>query len=89
MELLAGLQQCGHTRHKGHKTAAPEALLPGFTVFQQLRVKADAGIDQKNSPIHPSDLNLQNAGAYQRGGRRLGVLRNCMGATKIIERALG
>ena len=85
---LAVPPQQGHTcRAHGHPTAAAKARFVGFAVFQQRRVQAQAGVDQKHMAVHCAHLYRHGHGVYQHL-RRLGRFgRNAVGAGHVIKRA--
>src|SRR5690606_21143560 len=79
----------GHQgRPERHIAAAPIALLVGFAVFQQLRIQAEAGIDQEHLPVEQPDLHRLRLGGQQAAGGDLGILGDAVGAPEIVERAL-
>ena len=88
-QLPARAYQRREARQKRHEAAAPELVLPGLAVFEQLRIEAQTGIDQKDAAVDLTHLHGGHPGPKQGGRGRAGVLRNTVDTAKIIERALG
>jgi hypothetical protein len=85
----SGAQQRGAARHERHPTAAAEADLVSLSVFQQVRVEAEAGIDQEEALVDARHLDRRRGGVQQLPHGLGRVLRDAVCAREVVERALG
>ena len=75
-------------RQHRHPAVTAPLLLGGFPVLQQLRVQAQAGIDQKQAPVDFAHLHRLLSSQHQRSRRCFELLGNAVAATEKIEGSL-
>ncbi|MCY1533881.1 hypothetical protein D9M68_692320 [compost metagenome] len=88
-QLARRAQQRNQTRPQGHQTAAAILLFVGLAVFEQLRIQAQAGIDQERPAVEQADLNRPGLALQEAMQGRFRVLGDAVTAAEVVERALG
>src|SRR5690606_4445649 len=87
-QLAMFTQQADDGRKHRHQSTPTKAVLKGFTIFQQVRIKTQAGIDEEDLVVDAANLNCGRRPAEQQFKSRVCILRDRMATSKIIERAL-
>ena len=67
---------------------AAQAGFEGLAILQQLRIEAQAGVDEEHLAVDEPDLHRLRPRLEQRSRRGLRVERDAVLARQVIERAL-
>ena len=87
-QAAVATQQGHQPRAHGHEPAAAEFFLPGFAVFEQLGVQAEARVDEEHPLVDQPHLHRLCRLVQQHLHRRPDLGRNAVGAAEVVERAL-
>ena len=88
-QLARRAQQRDQSRPQGDQAAAAVLLFVGLAVFEQLRIQAQAGVDQEQPAVEQADPHRPGLALQETVQGRFRVLGNAVAAAEVIEGALG
>src|SRR5690606_10567504 len=87
-ELTIALHQRDESCPQGHGPPPPELTRERIALLQQVRMQAEARVDQENAVVEHAHLDWAHSGPEQGQSRILHLRGNGVGATQVIECAL-